>query len=36
MQTQGAHWTSFLDKLAVINMTYMQVTGPQQLHQEST
>eukprot|EP00775_Hariotina_reticulata_P003961 gene3961-4214_t len=25
MQTRGAHWTSFLDKLAVINMTHMQL-----------
>ncbi|KAF8061891.1 hypothetical protein HT031_004151 [Scenedesmus sp. PABB004] len=25
MQSQGAHWTAFLDKLAVINMTHMQI-----------
>jgi len=28
MQTHGAHWTSFLDKLAVINVTHMQVNPP--------
>ncbi len=25
MQTQGAHWISFLDKLAVVNVLHTQV-----------